>query len=636
VGVLTAMIAVLGIAFFRVQVIGSTEYKLQAESNRMRALPIPAPRGAIFDRNGRVIADNVPGYAVTLIYEKRDSAYATLERLRPFLGLTDSEVARLERRIQQYPGQPLDVDLDADFRSISMLEERRAEFPNVFIDMRPKRRYVAGQAMSHVIGYIGEITADELDDPEYSEAGYQQGMVVGKYGIERQYEHILQGQQGVRYVEVDARNRIVGDFGGRVQQGVAGGDLRLNLDLELQEYIHKIFPKSRTGAVVALDPADGGVLALYSWPTYDSNDFVGGIDAELWASLNTDSTKPLYDRSVLGTFSPASTFKLVTAAIALELGVINGNTRMPVACTGGITLNGVYQRCWKPGGHGALDLPGAIQNSCNVYFYQLGNRIGLDRFLEGVNGLGFGKPCGIDLPQENGGIFPESRDFWVRRFGYEPRAGEVTSLAIGQGPNSLTPLKLAQYYVALARDGSAPAPTLFQGRPDSVPGWDLHLSMEHIDLLREGMRQVTGPGGTAVMSSLELWDLIGKTGSGENALSQKGLAETDAWFAGMAGPWGKKPEIVMVALVEHGGGGSATAAPIVAKGVDFYLRRKYGIPVDTIQTYREHILAARPAPWFNRDRAALRAQGAAEAGLPVFDSAKAEPAPPAAAPPPGR
>jgi penicillin-binding protein 2 len=242
VGVLAAMMVVLGFAFFRVQVIGSTEYKLQAESNRMRALPIPAPRGAIFDRNGRVVADNVPGYAVTVIYERRDSARATIERLRPFLGLDEDDVARLMRRVEQYPGQPLDVDLDADFRSISLLEERRAEFPNVFIDMRPKRRYVAGQAMSHVIGYIGEITANELDDPFFSEAGYQQRMVVGKYGIERQYEHILQGQQGVRYVEVDARNRIVGDFGGRVQQGVAGGDLRLNLDLELQEYIHKIFP----------------------------------------------------------------------------------------------------------------------------------------------------------------------------------------------------------------------------------------------------------------------------------------------------------------------------------------------------------------------------------------------------------
>jgi penicillin-binding protein 2 len=614
--IVVLLMGVLGYSFFRVQVLGSTEYVLQAESNRLRALPIPAPRGTIFDRNGRVVADNVPGYAVTVIYEWRDSALVTLERLRPYLGLTDRDIVRLMREVDRYPGQPLQVDADADFHAISILEERRAEFPNVFIEMRPKRRYISGQALSHVVGYIGEITAAELDDPAFSEQGYRQRMYVGKFGIERQYEHMLQGQQGVRYVEVDARNRIVGEFAGRVQQGVPGGDIRLNLDLELQEYIHRIFPKSLTGAVVALDPADGGVLALYSWPTYDPNAFVGGIDAELWEQLNTDPLKPLYDRTVLGTFSPASAFKLVTAAIALERDVIEGNTRMPRACTGGITLNGVYQRCWRAGGHGSLDLPGAIMQSCNVYFYQLGNMIGLDRFLEGAAELGLGQSCGIDLPQENPGTFPESRDWWMRRFGYVGQAGEVTSLAIGQGPNVMTPLKLAQFYLALARDGSAPAPTIFKGRPDEPEGWELNLTQDDIDLLREGMRQVTD-GGTANMSSLEHWDLIGKTGSGENPLSRMGQAETHAWFAGIAGPWGREPEIVVVALVEYGGGGSATAAPIAAKPADYHLRRKYGMPIDTVQTLREHLLAGRPAPWIARDRKALRAAGAEQPAEPT-------------------
>lgn len=601
VGVLVLLIGGLGLAFFRVQVLGSSTYMLQAESNRLRALPIPAPRGTIFDRHGRIIADNVPGYAVTIIYERRDSALATLERLRPYLDLDDAQIARLMRTVDRYPGQPLQVDLDADFPAIARLEERRPEFPNVFIDMRPKRRYTSGPAVAHLMGYISEITAEELDSPYFAEREYEQGMFVGKTGIERQYEHILKGEQGVRYVEVDARGRIVGDFGGSVvRAGGAGGDIRLNVDLALQEYIHRIFPKSRAGAVVALDPADGGVLALYSWPTYDPNDFVGGIEGALWTRLNTDSMKPLYDRTVLGTYAPASTFKLVTAAIALERGAIDGNVRMPVPCSGGITLAGVYQRCWRAGGHGSLDLAGAIQHSCNVYFYQLGMRTGLDAFLEGGVELGLGKPCGIDLPQESAGIFPESRDFWVRRMNYSPREGEVTSLAIGQGPNVLPPLKLAQFYLALARDGSAPAPTIFQGRTDDVEGWQLALTPEQLALLRQGLRQVTAPGGTAYMSSLEHWDLIGKTGSGENPLSRMGLAETHAWFAGIAGPRSGEPEIVLVALVEHGGGGSATAAPIVAKAADFYLRKKYGIPTDTIQTLREHMLAGRPAPWAGR------------------------------------
>ena len=599
--VVTAMMGLLGVAFFRAQVLRSSTYMLQAESNRLRPLSVPAPRGTIFDRNGRIIADNVPGYAVTVIYERRDSARVTLERLRPFLGLDDEEVDRLMRTVDRYPGQPLLVDMDADFAAVSTLEERRTEFPNVFVEMRPKRRYVSGPAVSHVVGTIGEITGAELESAFFSQGDYEQGMNVGKTGVERQYETILQGEQGVRYVEVDSRGRIVGDFGGSLMQpGTAGGDIRLNIDIELQEWIDHIFPKQWTGSVVALDPSDGGVLALYSYPTYDPNDFVGGIDPQLWQQLNADSLKPLYDRSVLGKFPPASAFKPVVAAIALDLGVITPEDHMPAPCTGGFFYGGQYRQCWRPEGHGYQNLAGALQHSCDVYFYQVGLKIGLDNFLARGIDLGLTKRCGIDLPQETEGTFPESRDFWKRRFGYEPRDGEVISLAIGQGPNSQTPLKLAQFYVAMARDGSAPAPSLFQGRTDNAEGWELNLSEEHLEALRQGLRQVTGPGGTAYMSSLEHWDLIGKTGSGENALSKLGVGDTDAWFAGMAGPRGGKPEIVVVAMVEQGGGGSATAAPIVAKAADFYLRKKYGIPIDTIQTLREHSMTRGWPSWAPR------------------------------------
>ena len=596
--VVTLLVGLLGVAFFRVQVLGSSTYMLQAESNRLRALPIPAPRGTIFDRNGRIIADNVPGYAVTVIYERRDSVRATLERLRPYLGLTDKHIAELMRRVDRYLGQPLVVDPDADFGAVSRLQERRSEFPEVFIEMRPKRRYVSGPAISHVIGYVGEITADELLAPGFQDERYEQGMYVGKTGVERQYESILQGEQGVRYVEVDARGRVVGDFGGSIlKPGTSGGDIRVNVDIELQEWIHRIFPEGFTGAVVALDPADGGVLALYSAPTFDPNDFVGGIDTELWRQLNVDSLKPLYNRAVLGKFPPASAFKPVVAAMALDLGVITPEQRMPIPCTGGLSYGGLYRRCWRPEGHGFLDLAGAIQHSCDVYFYQVGLKIGLDRFLAKGLELGLDERCGIDLPQETEGTFPESRDFWNRRFGYTPREGEVISMAIGQGPNSQTPLKMAQFFVAMARDGSAPAPSLFQGRADQPEGWDLDLAPEHLEALRQGLRQVTGAGGTAYMSSLEHWDMIGKTGTAENARSKLGLGETDAWFGGMAGPRGGPPEIVLIAMVEQGGGGSAVAAPIVAKAADFYLRKKYGIPVDTIQTLREHLMTRGWPTW---------------------------------------
>jgi penicillin-binding protein 2 len=624
---LTVLLAALGVAFFRVQVVGASAYKLQADTNRLRRLPIPAPRGPVYDRYGRVIADNVPGYAITLIYERKDSARATLNRLAPVLALDDRAMRKALRNINDYPGQPLVVDDDASFVAISRLEERRSEFPNVYIDMRPKRHYAYGPAISAALGYLGEINEKELALPEFSEEGYEQGMAVGKVGIERQYEHVLQGQQGVRYLEVDSRNRIVGDFGGSmVQPGTQGGSLTLSLDLALQEYIDRIFPKSRAGAVVALDPDDGGVLAIYSYPSYDPNAFVGGIDPRLFAQLSSDPAKPLINRAVAGLFPPASTFKLVTASIAFQDSVIDGNVRMPVPCNGGISINGVYQRCHKAAGHGSLDLAGAIQNSCNVYFYQLGALIGLDRMLQGGNEIGLNKPCGVDVPGEKANTFPDGRDWWMSHYGYEAREGEVTSLAIGQGPISLTPIKAAQIYTAFARNGSAPAPSLFKGRENPPEGFSFSLEPDQMDILREGMRQVTGVGGTAQMSSLELWDIIGKTGSAENPQSRRGEAEVHSWFIGMAGPWGKPPEIVIAVLVEHGGSGSATAAPIASKAADFYLRKKYGIRVDTIQTYLEHARAGRPAPWFMADRAALRAAGAAAAGpMPAQNPDTAQP-----------
>lgn len=587
------VLGALGFQFFRVQVLRSSDYKLRSESNRFRPLAVPAPRGTVFDRYGKVIADNVPGYAVYVLRDSRDETREALEGLRPHLGLSDARIATLMGRVRRH--EPLLVDIDAEFAAISVLEERRENFPGVYIEMRPKRRYFGENAVAHTIGYVSEVTAEELESDRFAE--YEQGILVGKVGIERQYEELLQGQQGIRYLEVDATGRIVGPLAGIEEDpGLPGEDLELTLDLELMEWIHKIFPDSLPGAVVALDPEDGGVLALYSAPTFDPNDFVGGIDTEAWDALNTDPQKPLLNRTVMGLYPPASTWKLAAAGIGLDLGVVGPHEEMPIPCTGGLVYGGEYRACWLATGHGSLDLAGAIAQSCNVYFYQLGTRIGLDRMLEAGTRIGFAEQCGIDLPEESRGIFPEERAFWERRFGYRPLEGEVLSLAIGQGPNSQTPLKMAQFYMALARDGTAPAPHLL-ANPDPREGWRLNISRESIEQLREGVRDVTGPGGTAYTSSLEHWDLIGKSGSGQNPQDPD---RTHAWFAGMVGPWGDEPEIVVVVLVEFGGSGSATAAPIAAKTADFYLRRKYGMPVDTVQTLGEHWNLGRPAPWARR------------------------------------
>ena len=300
------LMGILTVAFFRLQVLRSDTWELRAESNRIRQLPIPAPRGTIHDRNGRVIADNVPGYAITLLPGPPDSIRATLNKMSQYMEISDERIESLLAFLTRYGRQPLVVDSDADFPVVSALQERRTEFPTVYIEMRPRRRYFGGEAAAHVLGYVGEITADELASTDFSQDLYEQGMVVGKAGVEKQYESILQGRRGLKYVEVDARGRIVGDFGAfRVDPGEGGESLHLNIDIELQEWIHRIFPKSLSGAVIALDPEDGGVLALYSNPGYDPNDFVSGISTELWEDLNADNRNPLFNRVVLGLYPPA-------------------------------------------------------------------------------------------------------------------------------------------------------------------------------------------------------------------------------------------------------------------------------------------------------------------------------------------
>ncbi len=596
------LLGVLTVAFFRLQVLGSDTWELRSTSNRIRLLPLPAPRGIIYDRHGNILADNVPGYAITLLPGPLAEARETLERMGAYVDMPEARIEQLLGTLRRY-GREVVIDADADFEVVSALKERRAEFRGLYIEMRPRRRYLLAEAAGHVLGYVGEITADELDSDAFPADRYREGMVVGRGGLEEQYESLLQGRQGLRYLEFDARQRIVGDFGGaRTDPGESGQALHLNLDMELQAWIHSIFPDSMAGAVVALDPSDGGVLALYSAPSFDPNDFVGGISTELWASLNEDEGIPLYDRAVLGKYPPASIWKLATAAIGLDLGVVTPDEYMAVPCTGSFTFGARSYRCHLAGGHGFNNLTEAIGNSCDVYFYQLGLRITLDRLLRRATEIGFSQQCGIDLPQESQGTFPPDRAFWERDpFNYTPREGEVISLAIGQGPNAQTPLKMAQLYVALARDGTAPTPALAQG-VDLGEGWSLELAPEHLEALLDGLRAVTAPGGTAHFgTSLEYWEVLGKTGTAEHALSQAGLAPSHAWFAGMAGPFGGPPEVVVVVIVEYGRTGSGVAAPIMAKTADFYLRKKYGIPIDSVQTYREHIMRG-PVPAWYRDR----------------------------------
>ena len=586
------LLGILILVFFHTQVRRNPAYAMQSERNRLRPLTVLAPRGTIVDRDGRLVADNVPGYALSLLPAPRDSIRSTLDRLAPFLGLKEREIEALMERQARNPQQQLVVSTDLSFDRISAIEERRPVFPEVLIEMRPKRNYAAGAAAAHVVGYVGEISESGLEDSAF--AGYRAGQIVGKTGIERRYESRLAGVPGVRTVEVDALGRIVGQFQGQASVAPVPGDsLQLTLDLELQEWVARIIPDSLRGAVVAMEPSTGEVLALYSSPSFDPNGLVGNVPAERWRVLVQDTAKRLLNRAIAGLYPPGSTWKLATAGIALELGIVEPDRTLPLACRGGMQYGNRYFRCWDPAGHGYLDLPDAIKLSCDVYFYQVGLQIGLERLLHEGTRLGFNEPTGVDLPAERSGHFPPDTEWYERRFGWSPTESEVMSLAIGQGANDQTALKMAQFFAALAGDGRMPPPRVARGGPEPPESeWlDLEFSTSTLDWLREGLYRVTEQGGTAAGSMLEHWKWGGKTGTAQNP-----HGEDHGWFVGLAGPWDGPPEVVVSVIIEEGEHGS-DVAQYAAKVADYYLRREHGIPVDTIQTLREHWLKGVPAPW---------------------------------------
>ncbi|MCI0433914.1 MAG: penicillin-binding protein 2 [Gemmatimonadetes bacterium] len=579
------------IPLYRLQILTAEQFALQARQNRMRPVVVRAPRGTIYDRQGRIVAENIVGYQVLLMPADIDTLRAQVARLQPVLGLDSADVVRAFRRYQRAPHLPMDVVRDASPESVARLEERRFLFPDVLVQEYPKRHYPAGPAIAHFIGYVSEISEAEMATPEFE--GYDRGRWIGKAGLEAFYEKRLGGEPGVRYLEIDARGRIKQwlpeEFG---QPAIPGDDLHLYLDLDLQEYIAHIFPKEFTGAFVAIDPRTGGILAAYSHPSYDPNDFIGGIPIDLWDRLLNDPARPLLDR-VAGSGQPAaSTWKLAVAAMALDVGAISPEEYMPMACSGGMSYGNRYWQCWEPRGHGRMNLIEGIKNSCNVYFYQVGLRIGLDRFLETGIRLGFDQRTGVDIPSELKPTFPESRDYWTRRFGYPAQEGEVLSMAIGQGPIIMTALKLAHFYTALARnDGRVPAPRFARDAGEPPDTLDVATDPRDVWYLDAGMRRVVAPGGTAGLSRLRDWDFIGKTGTAQNP-----HGPTHGWFIGLGGPRDGEPEIAVTMFLEFAQHGYI-ASGYVAEAINFYLDRKYARPFQGWATPRHRLARGLPINW---------------------------------------
>ena len=555
------LVAFLVLAFFRVQVLASSRYRLRSEENRLRPVTIPAPRGLILDRHGVVLAENVPGYSVSLIASSPESLSAVLRRIAPLVPLSTVEIAQLEQSYSRVPHQPVVIRRDASLELVSALEERRVVMPGLVVQAEPKRRYPFGSTAAHAVGYVAEITEEELAADTIR--GSRPGALVGRDGLERTYDRRLRGRDGIRYVEVDALGRTV-----RTAEVAAtlepqqGDTLRTSLDIGLQEFVARSFPAEARGALVAMHPGTGEVLALYSAPSFDPNAFIGGYEPETWAALARSEASPLLNRAIQARYPPASPWKLVVAAAAAARGIVDLDTRMPIPCRGGLQYGNRYFRCWRPDGHGDVTLAEAIQYSCDVYFYQLGMQLELRNMLADVGRLGLGDPTGVDLPGELRSQFPASTEYYNRRYGPRGWSRAVTlNLAIGQGENAQTPLNMVAFYAGLANPrGQVPRPHFVSA--GAAEGRSLGLDDQQLDGLRQALVSVV-QGGTAVAARVANLRIAGKTGTAQNP-----HGPDHGWFIGFAPA--EDPQIVVGAVVEFAEHGTAVA-PLVSRVIAFHL-----------------------------------------------------------------
>ncbi len=564
-GVVWVVVGILMLSFFRVQILGHGKYQLQSETNRLRPIPLPAPRGVIYDRNGRVLAENVPGYTVSLLPGPEANLRSTLARIASIANIDSAGIERVLQRARRAPYQPALVLGDAPFTVVSALEERRVAIPGLLIQAEPKRFYPDTAVVAHLIGYVGEVTEAERASSRF--AAVRLGGLVGKYGLELEYDDTLRGSEGLRFVEVSAKGQMVRDAEAAANLNpVPGKDLHTTIDLDLQLFISRIFPGGQRGAVIALNPNTGEVLALYSAPGFDPNAFVGGISATYWRSLNESPAHPLLDRAIQARYPPGSTWKLAVAAMALKRGIVGPRSKMPIPCRGGLQYGNRYFRCWNARGHGDLTLTEAIAQSCDVYFYQLGIKLGVSSLLEDANAWGFRGRTGIDLPGELPSEFPTGPEYYDRLYGPRRWTSAVAlNLAIGQGENAQTLVQMVRLYQQLASDGNMRTP--FVVRPASAgaasaENVSLDLSAEQLATLRRAMIAVVEQG-TARGSRLASLSIAGKTGTAQNP-----HGPNHGWFIGFAPP--EKPEIVVGAIVEFAREGPYVA-PLVSRTIAHYL-----------------------------------------------------------------
>ena len=561
------------------QIIKSDELKLLAENNRVRTIPLKAYRGKIFDRNNKEIINSRPSFNLLLTPEDVKEPERILSIIASRFKI-DMDRIKMEIKNSHALFQPVTLKRNLSREEVAFIEEHRIDLPGVFLDIEPARNYVHEEAASHIFGYVGEITKPQLDNLRNSD--YRLGDLIGQYGIEKRYESTLKGKRGSKYVEVDAVGRELKVL--REVKPDFGYNLYLTIDIELQKEAEGLF-EGKNGALVAIDPRDGSILAMVSKPSFNPNFFAGGVSKEYWSNLTADNYKPLQNRAIQGQYPPGSVFKIITATAGLEEGVITPATI--INCPGFFKLGKKTYRCWKKSGHGKMDLQNALIQSCDVFFYTVGFRLGVDRLSQYAYSSGLGNSTDIDLEGEKAGLIPTSD--WKERAKGEPWvAGETLSVSIGQSFNLVTPIQLANMISAVANGGTIFKPRIVykietesgvnEVKPE-IKG-KLAAAQKTLDIIRDSLRGVVsdarGTGRAATISGIVV---AGKTGTAQVIKMKESEDKADedlpyefrdhAWFVAFA-PY-ENPTIAVAVLVEHGGHGGSAAAPIAGRLIKKYL-----------------------------------------------------------------
>jgi penicillin-binding protein 2 len=597
IGFVSVLLAILLVRFVYLQVARHAYYQTLSESNRIAVVPIVPNRGLILDRNGVVLAHNYSGYTLEINQNKTADIEATINDLSTLVAITNKDRKRFKKLLtESHNFETLVIRNRLSDEEVARFAAQQYRFPGVEIKARLFRDYPFGEKTSHLIGYIGRINDTEVDQLEENDlaANYRGSDYIGKTGLEQSYESDLHGTTGIEQVEVDAGGRAVRMLSRTAP--VSGNALVLSIDAKLQEIAEQSFGNYR-GALVAIDPNNGEVLAFVSKPGYDPNPFIDGIDTQSWDELNNSPDVPLNNRALRGQYPPGSTIKPFMALAGL-----NFHTRTPeqtINDPGAYYLPGSSRqyRDWKAGGHGSVNMFKAIQMSCDTYFYGLATELGIDNISSFLSRFGFGKKTGIDLEGETSGLVP-SQEWKMKRYQQIWYPGDTVSVGIGQGYSLVTPLQLAFATATLANNGVAYKPHLVKEvqSPRSSenrfiakePLYDLNIDPKDLDLVRRAMVAVTQPGGTAVFASLGApYHIAGKTGTAQVVAMKQGekydASKVDerhrdhAWFIAYAPA--EKPQIALAVLAENGGHGGGVAAPIARKVLDYYLLGKVPKPL---------------------------------------------------------